>query len=589
MEPFTSYPSRSRTQKHSIVHGTNQFMPPPIPALPTQKPIGVKPLNANAPEFVFRPILAQNESGSRNKNESESKSKREPVLVAGTETTGTLSPLPPPVPRGASKRKSVRSTSVSVPFVNANADTDATARLNERVVAASKRSVAHRRIGKFMRTHRSKITATYLARMCTDANECMAFGHGEYQRIRDFFNFTSFEYAPTPVHMLQSNSSQGQVGIVRYAREKYTAAAILKIAKTSFADSPYYEFTVGRFVNEHLIDAYPCFTETYGLLSLQKDAHRQLKSGAHEVNFSKQRPSLFVSPTTPLSQLTGNPELIRKACNAGASLGLLAQYFDRTWSLKELSYHDVNFCANDAYALLFQLYGPLASVADHFTHYDLHGGNVLLVPAPSGTCIQMHYHMPGGNSVTFKTKYIAKIIDYGRCFFQKREGSQGGKKGDKDTKDAKESSAYMSKVLCGSALCTGKCGSKSGFWLDPANPSAPVQVTPIKRNQSIDLLCAYEFLRRVSPFDSTRELAALFAQLPPIFDRTPYQITDGNVGGKGGISTVTVLAAVLWNKMGTPEYTRSNEKMHANRAVYGNLHVHLANRPGVPVQAVSWS
>ena len=549
MEPF----GRSRTQK--------QYSQPQIkqPRSISAPEVTVKSkLNANA--FEFRPSGRFTSISDDPKPTPKSKSK--PNDPDPDVAPGTISPLPP-------SRHTVvkrRTTSISPSDL---------AKLSRRT-AASTRSVAHRRIGKFMKTHRSKITATYLSHLCTDANECMAFGHGEYQRIRSFFDFTSFKYAPELVHLLRSSSSQGQVGIIRYAREKYNAAAILKLAKTTFADSPYYEFTVGRFVNEYLTDAYPCFTETYGLLALAKDTHKQLKQGTHGVNFSKSKPPLFVDSDIPLARLTSDADLIRSACAAGTSLGLIAQYFDNTWSLKELSYQDPQFCANDAFALLFQVYGPMASIYDHFTHYDLHGGNVLLVPAPSGTCIQMHYHLPGGNTITFKTKYIAKIIDYGRCFFRATEESQ--------------SSARLSKVLCGANLCPGKCGSRSGFLLDPKNPNAPVQVTPIKRNQSIDLLCAYEFLKRIHSYDSTGMLTALFAQLPPIFGPTPYQITDSysEKSGAKQINTVTVLAAVLWDKMGAPEYALANEHMHASRTVYGHLHVDLTNRPGVPVKPVRW-
>jgi hypothetical protein len=75
-------------------------------------------------------------------------------------------------------------------------------------------------------------------------------------------------------------------------------------------------------------------------------------------------------------------------------------------------------------------------LSNEFNHYDLHGDNVVLyrlgnkqanrdrvreiavggVPN-NGQYITMKYHYPDGEVVSFNTFEIAKIIDYGRCYF----------------------------------------------------------------------------------------------------------------------------------------------------------------------------
>jgi hypothetical protein len=50
-----------------------------------------------------------------------------------------------------------------------------------------------------------------------------------------------------------------------------------------------------------------------------------------------------------------------------------------------------------------------------FTHYDLHEENILLYTMPQDKYVEMNYMDTG---VTFKTKYIVKIIDYGRSFYR---------------------------------------------------------------------------------------------------------------------------------------------------------------------------
>jgi hypothetical protein len=67
--------------------------------------------------------------------------------------------------------------------------------------------------------------------------------------------------------------------------------------------------------------------------------------------------------------------------------------------------------------VLYQVYMPLAMHADTFTHYDLHTGNVLLYEPVKGKYIEYHYHLKNNENISFKCCYLAKIIDYGRCFF----------------------------------------------------------------------------------------------------------------------------------------------------------------------------
>lgn len=58
---------------------------------------------------------------------------------------------------------------------------------------------------------------------------------------------------------------------------------------------------------------------------------------------------------------------------------------------------------------------PLATLANTFTHYDLHPSNVLLCEPVLGKYYK--YILNDRTVVEFKSKYIVKIIDYGRSFF----------------------------------------------------------------------------------------------------------------------------------------------------------------------------
>jgi hypothetical protein len=68
--------------------------------------------------------------------------------------------------------------------------------------------------------------------------------------------------------------------------------------------------------------------------------------------------------------------------------------------------------------ILLQIYIPLGLLEKQFTHYDLHTGNVLIYTLPANKYVTLTYTIPGRTEpIKMKTKYIAKIIDYGRCFF----------------------------------------------------------------------------------------------------------------------------------------------------------------------------
>jgi hypothetical protein len=60
---------------------------------------------------------------------------------------------------------------------------------------------------------------------------------------------------------------------------------------------------------------------------------------------------------------------------------------------------------------------PLATLANEYTHYDLHTDNILLYEPIKGSYIRYNYHLTSGKTVTFNSRYIAKIIDYGRSYY----------------------------------------------------------------------------------------------------------------------------------------------------------------------------
>jgi hypothetical protein len=101
---------------------------------------------------------------------------------------------------------------------------------------------------------------------------------------------------------------------------------------------------------------------------------------------------------------------------------------------------------------------PLMCLQNEFTHYDLHSDNILIYEPVIGKYIQYHYFVDG-NEISFKSKYIVKIIDYGRCYFH-----------DTDTNN----SMNIHEKICNEKQCDPECGEDYGYqWLQHNNGLDP--------------------------------------------------------------------------------------------------------------------
>ena len=108
---------------------------------------------------------------------------------------------------------------------------------------------------------------------------------------------------------------------------------------------------------------------------------------------------------------------INLTCEDPLLLINLTQYVNNSIDLKSLIKHDPLFIAHDLIYTLYQIYLPLFYMTKIFTHYDLHTGNILLSQPIKDTYIQYIYYLPHNKIIKFKSKYIAKIIDYGMSYF----------------------------------------------------------------------------------------------------------------------------------------------------------------------------
>ena len=257
-------------------------------------------------------------------------------------------------------------------------------------------------IGKFLYKNKDKIRANFLRTVCSDSGVCITFGK-ESEKINDFFKFfENFDYMTN--HNIITSGANGTIVKIDYEREHYKSYAILKKIKRAEADNLMYEYMVGRFFINNQYKKFPSFLQTYGFINhddittLKDQPIRNMNMNIADVNRG-----ISLSCTNPnkillLLENVSNPVTLREKI-ARFPLPILS-----------------DFITQELFKILFQVYYTLSVLRNVFTHYDLHPANILLYEPIAGSYIEYHYHYQG-ELITFKSRYIVKIIDYGRCYF----------------------------------------------------------------------------------------------------------------------------------------------------------------------------
>lgn len=313
-------------------------------------------------------------------------------------------------------------------------------------------------IQKFMKKTTYKRRAEFLKAMCSDSGFCYAIGKNR-AKIFDFFNgFVNFEFVKPPVVAIGNPSSNGFVKSIQYERLGYSANAVLKSSTKSTADNLAYEFLVGMFLNR-MGNRFPCFVQTYGLYYYESEQAWQHARDTKRMTTNILKDSLQLYKRLNKYNQDIKTVINEDACNESKYAALLIQHFNNVQTFDDLLYSSSqysetwgNFTLKDLPYILYQIYMPLAVMTKTFTHYDLHHNNVLLYEPSPGKYIHYHYHN-GSETVTFKSKYMAKIIDYGRAFY-------------KDNEVKNVSSTDVLKTVCTIDDCNENgedCGNRSGF------------------------------------------------------------------------------------------------------------------------------
>lgn len=250
---------------------------------------------------------------------------------------------------------------------------------------------------------------------CRDPVRCIALGKYQpmiNQLFRGFQDWTDARI--DDIVRVGGESVNGFALKIPFTKQGYTVQTILKNALTAQSDNLVYEYLVGKkFINDQSI-RFPCFLETYSL-------HKYKHSGFAYAMKTYSDDYLPRFEPIPLSDMLDPAAEVdwADACLNSERYSILIQYFNNVQSFRthfDTGYENFKY---DVLQILYQVYYVLDTLKDVYTHYDLHGNNVLLYkPFQGHTYMKMHYHQPDETVKIIYSEWVVKLIDYGRNHFK---------------------------------------------------------------------------------------------------------------------------------------------------------------------------
>ncbi len=342
----------------------------------------------------------------------------------------------------------------------------------------------------FAQSNASRL-ANLLKIVCKDPDNCIALGpYDEYIKTffndfiiaseNSYYNLTIPPYDIEPNKLIMGDGSNSFVIKVPFKRLDYVAYSVLKCAKIAKSDNLMYEYVVGKFFINNYIKKLPCFVETYNLYEINDNINL-----TEDTQITYEQTIALLQNIQPIQfRLENIQEHFKDSCVKNKRLCLEIQHFNQVKTLNYMMKHHYNEMKYDENNILYQVYYALCVLGNKYTHYDIHTNNILLyVPYEGKQCILMRYHT-GDKVLEFKTNYIAKIIDYGRNYFNN---------GTISTAD------IINNYICNVPECEPNgsiCGSTVGYsiikgentpgdfyWINPTTPNISHDLKLIKHNQ----------------------------------------------------------------------------------------------------------
>lgn len=337
----------------------------------------------------------------------------------------------------------------------------------------------------------------------------------DFLNIEDYINIINDFSLVSNLKKVNNDSANATLFQLTYTVKKPNSKkvdyiySILKASKKKTADNIIYEYLMGLVLNDY-IKKFPCFIYTYGIYMVSetflKKAKKLFGDKRESVILSNLNSKKINNNILTVPEITffdentpeKNKKLIKNSCNYPDYYALMLEYIDNFKTFDKLmmdflekkkitktEYSD--FFNIEFLSILFQIYIPLYGLRKVFTHYDLHTDNVLIQKidldgSSNNQCISFKYNVNGIN-IEFKSKYMIKIIDYGRSYIE-------------------DLTHDVIKEVCDNYYTCGTeknvCGSKKGYAFvgqqaEVKRRGKKVLVSDFNKNESQDLRLLHMF------------------------------------------------------------------------------------------------
>ena len=351
-----------------------------------------------------------------------------------------------------------------------------------------------------------------LSTICGSETKGSCLDFTKYKRYIDsyFENYSLNTPYVRALRRIGNESLNGAILEFQYIRNNYISHSALKFNRRNKADNLLYEYYVGtKFIN-YYTGVFPCFIETYKQLYMIDDLNK--------LQTLQNVPNNYMPMTDDIKKCLReikNPEnlinslnkFINNACMYGKknAISIMLQHFGNFTSLSDAiknSSVDLDFPN-----LMLQVYFPLATMKDIYTHYDLHRNNVYLFkPYVGNRYIEFTYHYNDGKIITFPSEYVVKIIDYGRNYFNNKKLGISSKDIIEnvclrcDDEKCENPACYSSTIVTNNKtgvphnlMKVSYCGEESGMYIGEYNkpPGIASYISPNIKNISHDLRLLY--------------------------------------------------------------------------------------------------
>ena len=244
----------------------------------------------------------------------------------------------------------------------------------------------------------------------------------EREKIHNYFYNFSPRFIQIPIKRIGAVSGNGFIHHIHYRRKGYDAYAVMKSAVSADADNLIYEYLVGIRLNKYR-SIFPNLVETYGVYHYNSEKVHTNARKMKLIDTEDVKNEYLKSLTRIDHKRMSLKKLLTFSCANSMYIATLIENVENPMTIEQLL--EGSILADDFLCILFQVYFLLHSLREKFTHYDLHEKNVLIIDfggENEDKYIEYVYHIKdeklGKIEIAMKSRYLAKIIDYGRsCVF----------------------------------------------------------------------------------------------------------------------------------------------------------------------------